>query len=252
MTDTTPRLGLGALIAAQSQKHVTVNEAFLQLDALQDCYLVSMALATPPTAPTDGDCYYVPSGATGVWANYTGKLAFCIDGGWRYIAPFRGLRAFNAADGKLYFHTGTAFTDMAALLSLPTTTEGTWTPFLTADTAPSDVSYSVQGGRYNKIGSLVFVQFGLTLSALGSGGAGSVQIGGLPYSVAAYDSGLAPAVACNAINLTAVGYAMRVRLRPVAGTRTLQIRLLDGNDTALEYSQLTTTTALAAELFYSV
>lgn len=252
MTDTTPRLGLGELIAAQSQKHVTVNEALLQLDALHDCYLISMALATPPASPADGDCYYVPSGATDAWAKYTGKLAFCIDRGWRYIAPFRGLRAYNAADGKLYFYTGSAFTDMAALLSLPTTTEGTWTPVLTAETAPSGVTCSVQGGRYSKIGSLAFVQFGLTLSALGSGGAGGVQIGGLPYPVAAYDSGLAPAVACSVISLVTAGYCMRVRLRPVAGTTKLQLRLLDGNDTALDYAQLTATTAFAAELFYSV
>ena len=54
MTDTTPRSGLPLLAAAQAQKHVTHNEALLQLDALS-CARSSTAISPrrrhrPPTA----------------------------------------------------------------------------------------------------------------------------------------------------------------------------------------------------------
>jgi hypothetical protein len=109
MSDTTPRLALPFLVAAQAQKHVTHNEALIKLDALGDLYLTSMALTAPPASPADGDAYLVAAGATGAWAGKDGQIAYLIDGGWRFYAPFKGLTAFNAADGKRYFYTGSAW-----------------------------------------------------------------------------------------------------------------------------------------------
>lgn len=109
MTDTTPRLGLATVVAAQAQKHVTVNEDLMMLDVLHDCLLKSMALSVPPTSPADGDCYLVAQNASGAWVNNVGRIACCCDGGWRFLTVFAGLRAYNAADGRLYLYTGDAW-----------------------------------------------------------------------------------------------------------------------------------------------
>ncbi len=59
MSDETPRSGLPLLAAAQAQKHVTHNEALLQLDALACARLLDRDLTTPPGSPADGDTYLV-------------------------------------------------------------------------------------------------------------------------------------------------------------------------------------------------
>jgi hypothetical protein len=118
MSETTPRLALPELVAAQSQKHVTVNEALVNLDCLTDCYLTSMALTAPPSSPSDGDAYLVATGGTGDWSGYDGKIAYCIDSAWRFYAPFKGLRAYNAADSKFYVYTGSSWADWSTALSL--------------------------------------------------------------------------------------------------------------------------------------
>ncbi len=120
MTETTPRLALPFLVAAQAQKHVTHNEALIKLDALGDCHLTGMTLTAPPASPADGDAYLVAAGATGAWAGEDGKIAYQIDGGWRFYAPFKGLTVFNAADSKRYFYTGSAWQTGAG----PTTLAG--------------------------------------------------------------------------------------------------------------------------------
>jgi len=62
--------------------------------------------------------------------------------------------------------------------------EGTWTPTFTASTsAPSSVTYGTQGGRYTKIGRVVYVEVYLRFTAY-SGGSGTVNIGGLPFTAA--------------------------------------------------------------------
>jgi hypothetical protein len=109
MTDITPRLALPELSAAQAQKHVTVNEALVKLDALVDLYILGLYTTTPPASPADGDAYVTGGSSTGAWSGYDGKIASCIDGGWRFYTPFKGLCVFNAADGKRYFYTGSAW-----------------------------------------------------------------------------------------------------------------------------------------------
>jgi len=54
MTDTTPNLALPELIAAQAQKHVTVNEALRALDALVQLAVLDRDLTAPPGSPAEG------------------------------------------------------------------------------------------------------------------------------------------------------------------------------------------------------
>jgi hypothetical protein len=90
----TNRLGLALLMPSQAQKHVTVNEALLRLDALTQLVLKSRAVKTPPAAPAEGDCYAVPLAGAGAWSGRAGQIAVFAGGGWDFVAPRRGWRAF--------------------------------------------------------------------------------------------------------------------------------------------------------------
>ena len=93
---TTPRSGLPLLAAAQAQKHVTHNEALLQLDALLFARFLDRDLSAPPSSPADGDTYLVKATASGDWTGQDGNVAYASDGGWRFALPFAGLMAFVA------------------------------------------------------------------------------------------------------------------------------------------------------------
>ena len=93
MSNTT-QLGLPLVQAAQAQKHVTVNEAFLRLDGLVNLVLQSASTAMPPALAADGACYSVPVGAVNAWAGQEGLIAIRSIGGWDFAEPARGWRAF--------------------------------------------------------------------------------------------------------------------------------------------------------------
>ena len=81
----TPNLGLPQLAEDQAQKHVTVNEALLDLDALVQLSVLDRSLAAPPGSPAQGARYLVAAGPTGAWANNAGHLAAYLDGAWRFF-----------------------------------------------------------------------------------------------------------------------------------------------------------------------
>ncbi len=76
MPDTSTHLLLPYLLAAQAQKHVTVNEALRLLDGLVQLAVLDRHLTTPPASPADGDRYIVASGATGAWAGWDLNVAY--------------------------------------------------------------------------------------------------------------------------------------------------------------------------------
>ena len=92
MSDT-PQLQLPLLVSGQAQKHVTVNEALIRLDALAQPIALSSAVSSPPPA-ADGDAYIVPAGATGEWAGQENKLAVYDNGGWLFLSPRSGWRVW--------------------------------------------------------------------------------------------------------------------------------------------------------------
>jgi hypothetical protein len=57
--------------------------------------------------------------------------------------------------------------------------EGTWTPTVSSGVSGS-VTYTIQKGRYTKIGNLVTFWFDLTWSSLSPSGQG--RVGGLPFT----------------------------------------------------------------------
>jgi hypothetical protein len=89
MTDS-PNLALPYILAAQSQKHVTHNEAIRALDCLVQLSVADRDLTAPPPSPADGARYLVAAGATDAWAGQTDKIAAFQDGAWIFYQPRDG------------------------------------------------------------------------------------------------------------------------------------------------------------------
>ena len=99
MSDT-HQFKLPLLEAGQAQKHISVNEAFARLDALAQLRLQSLDVISPPTGINDGTCYVVATGAGGEWAGKDGQLAIFSNGGWEYLTPEIGWRAWIVDIGE--------------------------------------------------------------------------------------------------------------------------------------------------------
>ena len=108
MTDTANLL-LPLLQAAQAQKHVTVNEALLRLDALVQLRLVSISENDPPVLAAEGAAYGVASGAVNAWEGRAGQIAIFVNGGWEFVLPLPGWRAFVADVSSMAVFDGDAW-----------------------------------------------------------------------------------------------------------------------------------------------
>lgn len=113
----TAKLALPLLQPSQAQKHVTVNEAISRLDALTALTLLSCSQPIPPTGPAEGAAYGVPVGAGGAWAGRAGAVALFLNGGWDFVTPARGWRAWIADENAGAVHDGTAWRSGAVALS---------------------------------------------------------------------------------------------------------------------------------------
>lgn len=113
----TANLGLPLLQAAQAQKHVTVNDALVRIDAAAQLVLQSVDQNTPPGLANDGDCYGVAAGAVNEWAGQDGKVAVRANGGWVFLSPQRGWRARIVDREADALHDGSAWVSGALALS---------------------------------------------------------------------------------------------------------------------------------------
>ena len=111
MADTT-LLQLPLLAAAQAQKHVTVNEALLRLDALVQLAVKDRDLTEPPGNPSDGDRYIPASGATGTWDGWDLNIAWYVDGVWTKLVPRAGWLAWVEDEEVLLVHDGSGWIDL--------------------------------------------------------------------------------------------------------------------------------------------
>lgn len=119
MTDTTPNLALPELMAAQAQKHVTVNEALRTLDALVQLVVLDRDLAAPPASADEGQRWLVAASPTGAWAGHAGEIAAWQDAGWEFYVPQTGWLAYVVDEGALLAWNGSAWVDaLSAMTSL--------------------------------------------------------------------------------------------------------------------------------------
>lgn len=116
MSDQSARLGLTFLAAAQAQKHVTVNESLVRLDAVAQLSARSARLSAEPAAPTDGDIYILPAGKTGAaWSAMSdGALAYYRDGFWEELTPNPGWRCHVEDEDALYARSAAGWDKIAA------------------------------------------------------------------------------------------------------------------------------------------
>ncbi len=116
----TARLQLPFLVSGQAQKHVTVNESLLRLDALVQISVESASLGAEPGAPVDGDLYILPAGKTGAdWgAMADGALAYWRDGIWEELAPGEGWLAYVKDTGRVLARSASAWAPLAGAAGL--------------------------------------------------------------------------------------------------------------------------------------
>nr|HPG88075.1 DUF2793 domain-containing protein [Hyphomicrobium sp.] len=105
MSDT-PNIKLPYMLAAQSQKHVTHNEALRMLDAVVQLSVLDRHLTAPPGSPVDGDRYIVAASPTGAWAGQAEKVAAYQDAAWMFYAPKEGWFAWIADENAVAVFDG--------------------------------------------------------------------------------------------------------------------------------------------------
>ena len=124
--------------------------------------------------------------------------------------------------GVVFGSTGGAVTSK----TLDDYEEGTWTPAISASTAPTSVTHDIQNGYYTKIGRLVTVQFDVSITAW-SGGSSFVVIENLPFVTnQAIGSGTLSAQNIDFNSLSAINYAVNSR----GSSATDLIIIYDRND----------------------
>ncbi|SHF79481.1 Protein of unknown function [Loktanella atrilutea] len=123
MTTFSPRLDLPFIEAAQAQKHVTHNAALERLDAIVQLCVQRFGAVTPPASPLKGQCWALGTAPTGAWAGQDDRIAVFAGGGWLFVVPGTGWRAWGLAEGALRVRVGTGWTGVglapADLQNLP-------------------------------------------------------------------------------------------------------------------------------------
>jgi hypothetical protein len=113
---TMPRLALPYILTQQAQKEVTHAAGLNRLDALVQPVAQQLGPNTPPSSPTDGQCWIVGTSPTCAWAGQANRLAQRIGGAWVFYAPFTGLVVFDAATLAQWGWNGSAWALVAPRL----------------------------------------------------------------------------------------------------------------------------------------
>jgi hypothetical protein len=113
--------------------------------------------------------------------------------------------------------------------------EGTWTPALSASTTAPTVTYTYRSGVYRKIGSMVYVQFGININTR-SGGSGEIVITGLPFTAIARGPYQEPANSLQGGRWTNSAYAGRMYWFINDNATNAFTRYADNNDTQPDIS----------------
>ena len=103
------RLALPLLVPGMAAKEVVHNEALEILSALVQPVLASAPAASPDAGAVPGDLFIVATGASGDFAGHDNALALRGDAGWTFLAPFTGLTARMANDGRTWRYDGSGW-----------------------------------------------------------------------------------------------------------------------------------------------
>lgn len=107
---TTPVFGLTELVPSQAIPETAVNQIVRALEQGALCFSVKdKDLAAPPGSPAEGDAYVIAAAPTGAWAGKAKNIGFLMNGGWIFIAPREGMRAWMADEAARYTYTSSAW-----------------------------------------------------------------------------------------------------------------------------------------------
>ena len=114
--ETTPRLGLPYVVAAQAQKHIPINESLARLDGLVQLAVESRSVSSQPEDPENGGLWILPAGATGaVWgAQSAGTLTRFEAGAWEALPPAEGVLAWVKDENQMVAFDGGAWVPLSA------------------------------------------------------------------------------------------------------------------------------------------
>ncbi len=113
MSDRSVILNLPLIQPSQAQKHVTHNEALVQLDALVQLSVESCSRDVPPPDPLPGARYAVGPSASALWAGHANALAVWDGAAWRYYVPRVGWQAWIAHEALMAVFDGTGWVDLS-------------------------------------------------------------------------------------------------------------------------------------------
>jgi hypothetical protein len=107
----TPNLEIVPVAAAQSQKHVTVNEAFARLDAAAQLTVEDRIRTAPPAAPAHGERYLIAANASAGWAGHEDDIASWDASvqGWIFLTPREGWHVWVIAEQQSVRFNGTSW-----------------------------------------------------------------------------------------------------------------------------------------------
>lgn len=120
MAQLTPFHQFPYLLASQSDKHVTMNEALDRIDSIVQIAVLTAGVATQPLAPSQGDRYILAAAPTGEqWQGFAANvIATFLDGAWQAIVPKRGCICFVADDDLMLMWSGTTWVSLAKMFSV--------------------------------------------------------------------------------------------------------------------------------------
>lgn len=75
--------------------------------------VLSMTLSSAPGSPSVGDAYFIPAGASGIWAANAGKIAEWTGASWSYLATPNG-HGFSLPDGRIFEKINGAYIELLA------------------------------------------------------------------------------------------------------------------------------------------
>jgi hypothetical protein len=115
--DSTQCLHLPLLAPAQAQKHVTHNEALMDLDVLCQTSVLDRSCEWPPSIPREGDRYLIPrlskQHENNVWQDKGNTLTVWRDSGWHYYTPKVGWIVFVQNEEAFVFWNGQVWKDLS-------------------------------------------------------------------------------------------------------------------------------------------
>lgn len=116
MALTDPNLGLTyGWTLGENGWHTGMDANLKRLGAIVCLSVKDRDLTTPPSSPTNGDRYIIPSGASGVWAGKTNQIAVRVSGTWTYYVPKIGWLAYIEDEGVLSVYKTTGWSAGASL-----------------------------------------------------------------------------------------------------------------------------------------